>query len=134
MNEDIGWKKTVDLDSVYSATLIRLLQIHRGLYAEINKINSVKFSTRKELYRRLTIAKEFLDTNLHRKVSVEEVSRVASLSSHHFKKTFKKLFGLTPHHYHVKKRLEYSQLYPLLLHALLFGGGYTGQCARILSA
>jgi AraC family transcriptional regulator len=109
MNEDLGWKKTVDMDSVYSETLIKLLQIHRGLYSEINKINSVKFSTRKELYKRLNIGKEFLDTNLDRKISVEEVSRIASLSPHHFKRTFKKLFGHTPHNYHVKKRLEYSR-------------------------
>jgi AraC-like DNA-binding protein len=109
MTEDIAWKKTLDLDSVYSETLIRLLQIHRGLYPEINKIDSVKLSTRKELYKRLSIAKEFLDTNLHRKISVEEVSRIAFLSPHHFKRAFKKAFGLTPHHYHVKKRLEYSR-------------------------
>jgi AraC family transcriptional regulator len=109
MNEDLAWKKTVDLDSVYSGTLIRLLQIHRELYAEINKISSVKFSTRKELYRRLCIGKDFLDSNIHRKISIEEVSRIACLSPHHFKRAFKKLFGLTPHHYHVKKRLAYSR-------------------------
>jgi len=105
MNEDLGWKKNVDLDSVYSETLIRLLNIHRGLYSEINKINSVKFSTRKELYKRLHIGKEFLDSNLDRKISVEEVSRIASLSPHHFKRTedsssfirlFKNNFGSTP--------------------------------------
>ena len=109
MNEDIGWKKSVDLDSVYSGVLIRLLQIHRGLYADINKINSVKLSTRKELYKRIIIGKEFLDNNLHRKISVEEVSRIASMSPHHFKRSFKKLFGRAPHDYHVKKRLEYSR-------------------------
>jgi AraC family transcriptional regulator len=109
MDEDMAWKKTVDLDSVYSGTLIRLLQIHRQLFSDINKINSVKLSTRKELYRRLNIAKEFLDNNLHRKISIEEVSRISSLSPHHFKRTFKKLFGDTPHNYHVKKRLEYSR-------------------------
>ena len=116
MKEDIIWKKTVDLDSVYAEVLERLLQVHRGVYAEINKINSVKLSTRKELFRRLTLAKEFLDHNLHRKVSVEEVSRIASLSPHHFKRSFKKLFGLAPHQYHVKKRLEYSR-------QLIDGGG-----------
>ncbi|MBC7884573.1 MAG: helix-turn-helix transcriptional regulator [Saprospiraceae bacterium] len=109
MNEDMSWKKIVDLDAVYSGVLIRLLQIQRGVYSEINKINSVKFSTRKELYRRLTIGKEFLDNNLHRKISVEEVARIASLSPHHFKRTFKNLFGDSPHTYHVKKRLEYSR-------------------------
>lgn len=109
MDEDLGWKKTVDLDSVYSGTLVRLLQIHRGQYAEINKLSSIRLATRKELYRRLHIAKEFLDNNLHRKISVEEVSRIATLSPHHFKRTFKKLFGESPHTYHVKKRLAYSR-------------------------
>lgn len=30
-------------------------------------------------------------------------------------------------------RLEYSQLYPLLVHSVLFGGGYVGRCERILT-
>ena len=55
------------------------------------------------------MAKEFLDNNLDRKISGEEVSRIALLSPHHFKRTFKELFGYAPHHYHVKKRLEYSR-------------------------
>jgi AraC-like DNA-binding protein len=116
MNEEKGWKKTVDLDSVCSGMLIRLLQNHRGVQAEINKIDSVKISTRKELFKRLTIAKEFLDANLGRKINVDEVARVASLSPHHFKRTFKKLFGHAPHDYHVRKRLAYSR-------QLIEGGG-----------
>lgn len=118
MNENIGWKKSVDLDSVYSGILMRLLQIHREVYADINKIDSVKFSTRKELYKRLTIGKEYLDNNLHRKINIEEVSRIASLSPHHFKRAFKNLFGHTPYDYHVTKRLEYSR-------RLMEGGGLT---------
>src|SRR5687768_546079 len=78
-------------------------------YCPYCKIDCVKLSTRKELYRRLTIGKEFLDNNLHRKISIEEVSRIASLSPHHFKRSFKNLFGDSPHNYHVKKRLEYSR-------------------------
>jgi AraC family transcriptional regulator len=109
MHEDLEWKNTLDMDSVYSGMLTRLLQIHQGLYSEINKINSVKLSTRRELYKRLYIGKEFLDNNLNRKIRIDEVSRIASMSPHHFKRTFKKLFGNTPHDYHVKKRLEYSK-------------------------
>ena len=109
MKEDIAWKKTVDLDSVYAGILVRLLQIHRGVHAEINKIDSVKFSTRLELYKRLHLGKEFLDSNLHCKISLEEVSRIASLSPHHFKRMFKILLGHSPHDYHVKKRLEYAK-------------------------
>lgn len=108
IDEEIAWRKSIDLDSVYSTLLSRLLQVHRNLYSEINKIGSTKYSTRVELYRRLCIAKDFMDAHLERKVKVDEVSNVACLSPHHFKRTFKKLFGKTPHSYHVQKRLEYS--------------------------
>ena len=117
MSEDIGWKKTIDLEAVYSGVLVRMLQIHRGLHDDINKINSVKLSTRKELYKRLTIGKEYLDHNLHRKISIDEVARIASLSPHHFKRAFKNLVGDSPHNYHVKKRLEHSR-------QLMEGGGW----------
>lgn len=116
MKEDLGWKKTVDLDAVYSEILLRLLDAHRGVSIEMNKIDSIKFSTRQELYKRLTIGKEFLDSNLHRKISLEEVSRVASISPHHFKRMFRLVFRYSPHDYHVKKRLEYSR-------RLIEGGG-----------
>ena len=32
-----------------------------------------------------------------------------------------------------RKRLPVAQLYPLLVHAVLFGGGYVGQCKNILA-
>jgi len=32
-----------------------------------------------------------------------------------------------------RKRLPLSQLYPLLVHAVLFGGGYTNQCRNIIN-
>ena len=31
-----------------------------------------------------------------------------------------------------EERIELCQLYPLLVHALLFGGGYAGRCVEIM--
>lgn len=74
----------------------------------IDRISSAKLSTRLELFRRLSIAKDFLDSNTDKRIKVEEAAFVASLSTHHFKRAFKELFNITPHQYHVKKRLENS--------------------------
>ncbi|HTB30425.1 MAG TPA: AraC family transcriptional regulator, partial [Bacteroidia bacterium] len=109
IDEEIGWKKETDLDAIYTTMLTRLLSVHKNLFDEINKLKSTKRSTRVELYRRLWIAKDYMDAYPNKRISIDEVASVSFLSPHHFKRTFKELFGITPHRYHIGKRLEYAQ-------------------------
>lgn len=106
MNEDMALRKEADLDGIYTALLARLLDVHRHTGKEIGRLGSAKLSTRAELYRRLSIARDYLDAHLYRRVGVEEAATAACLSVHHFKRAFKELFGITPHRYHVQQRLE----------------------------
>ena len=110
MDEDLSWKKEYDLQSVYSSLLVRLLAVHKNLKPEIDKINSAKLSTRTELYRRLSIAKDYMDAHPEKRISIEEVAKISFLSTHHFKRAFKELFDTTPHQYHVIRRLEHSRV------------------------
>ncbi|HTA82835.1 MAG TPA: AraC family transcriptional regulator [Bacteroidia bacterium] len=107
--EDLGWKKEFDLQSIYSSLLIRLLFVHKNLKQDIDKLKSAKLSTRTELYRRLTIARDYMDAHPEKRISIEDVATVAFLSPHHFKRAFKELFNITPHQYHIEKRLSYSR-------------------------
>ncbi len=107
--ENVGWKKEYDLQSLYASLLIRLLNVHKNLKQDIDKLKSAKLSTRTELFRRLTIAKDYMDAHREKRISIDEVSHIAFLSPHHFKRAFKELFHTTPHQYHVEKRLEYSR-------------------------
>ncbi len=109
IDEELAVRKEADLDGIYTALLMRMLEIHRSLKTEINKLDCLKVATRAELFRRLSIAKDYMDAHLHRRIYVEEVAKVACLSPHHFKRTFKTLFGLPPHQYHVNKRLEFCR-------------------------
>lgn len=109
IDEDLATRKEADLDGVYTALLMRMLEVHRNLRGEINKLGSVKAATRAELFRRLSIAKDFMDAHLDRRIHLEEVAKVACLSPHHFKRTFKLLYGLPPHQYHIHKRLEFCR-------------------------
>lgn len=107
--EDTEWKKEAGLDEIYTVMLSRLLNVHQNLAYDINKIKTSKLSTRMELYRRLSVAKDYMDAHPDRRISVDEVAGIAYLSSHHFKRIFKELYGVTPHRYHVQKRLEHSR-------------------------
>ena len=86
----------------------KIIEITDCIGNEINRISSAKLSTRVELYRRLSIAKDFLDTHRDKRIKVSEAADVAALSIHHFKRAFKELFNITPHQYHIKKRLDNS--------------------------
>lgn len=109
MDADISTRQTADLDGIYGALLLRMLETHRGLKPEIDRLGSLKPATRVELYRRLYAARDYLDAHLSRRVSLEEAARAACLSTHHFKREFQRLFGIPPHRYHVDKRLEWCR-------------------------
>lgn len=107
--KDLGWKREYDLQDIYTKLLIRLLDVHKNLKQDIDKLKSAKLSTRTELYRRLSIARDYMDAHPEKRISIEEVAHIAFLSPHHFKRAFKELFNITPHQYHVERRLEHSR-------------------------
>lgn len=107
--KDLGWKREYDLQGLYTKLLIRLLDVHKNLKQDIDKLKSAKLSTRTELFRRLSIARDYMDAHPEKRISIEEVAHIAFLSPHHFKRAFKELFNITPHQYHVERRLEHSR-------------------------
>ena len=82
-----------------------LLESQKGIFQKINKLSSVKSSTRKELYKRVSVAKEYIDENLHKNIDIQDISRVATISPFHFHRTFKTVYGISPHQYRIQKRL-----------------------------
>lgn len=109
VNSDLAIRKESDLDSIYTAILTHLLYLHRKVNTELNKIDTVKRSTGVELYRRLSIAKDYMDAYACKKLPLEDIAKQACLSVHHFKRSFTSLFGVSPHKYLIQKRLEKAE-------------------------
>ena len=99
-------KKDADLDSLYDALLARLIALQPPLRSEMSRLECVKQSTREELYRRLCIAKDFIDAHAGARIGLEEIAGAACLSVHHFKREFAKAYRITPHRYLSVKRME----------------------------
>src|SRR5260221_3707300 len=59
-----------------------------------------------EIYRRIVLAKLYIDENYHEPIGLEEISRKAYLSRFHFHRLFTRVYKITPHRYLTRKRIN----------------------------
>ena len=105
-----GWDIDDFFDDQFYYGMAESLLLHQErIQEEVNRLDCVRPSTRKELYRRLHIGKEYLLDNMHKSLDLDEISREACLSKYHFLRLFRQVFGQTPHQYLIDKRLEMAK-------------------------
>src|SRR5262249_38329281 len=63
-------------------------------------------STRREVYRRLGLAADFINTNFAQSIDLRQIAAAALLSPYHCLRMFKSVYGRTPHAYLRDKRLR----------------------------
>jgi AraC family transcriptional regulator len=88
--------------------LERMLVLHRGLRPQIARVPALRASTRLEIYRRLSRARDLLDASPDRSVPLHEVARVACIAPHRLIRLFRDTFGETPHRYSVRVRVAHA--------------------------
>ncbi len=62
------------------------------------------------LYRRIVLAKLFIDKNFAEAIDLDDIAGEAFFSKYHFIKLFKKAYGKTPHQYLTWVRIENAKL------------------------
>ncbi len=95
----------IPIDYYYEICLNLLLK-QNTVFKEINRLDKVKYATRRELYSRLSKAKYYLDDTLAEKFSLERISQECALSKYQLIRDFKYLFGITPHRYFIIRKLS----------------------------
>lgn len=69
----------------------------------------VKRATRLELYRRLHLAREYMDDQATATIRLEDIAQAAMLSKNHLLRHFKSMFGCSPQQYIINRRMERAQ-------------------------
>jgi AraC-like DNA-binding protein len=87
----------------------RLLRVHRRTWAETGRLDCVRLATREELYRRVVRARDYIGAMFAEPVTLAELARVACLSPNHLLRSFRKVFGETPHQFLTEQRLREAQ-------------------------
>ena len=91
---------------LYYQLMEKLFLLHRGVIREINLIKACKPSTRKELYKRLHYAKDYIDSCIASEITLHDLSRIALMNAAYFLRQFHKHFHTTPYQYLMLRRMK----------------------------
>lgn len=89
--------------------LQRMQVLHRQDLAAAELIPTSRASTRRELYRRLALCADFINTHYMRHVGLTEIAAAAHLSPYHCLRVFKALHGVTPVCYLNNRRVRAAE-------------------------
>lgn len=104
-----------DLSQIGAEVARHLLCSQIEAYRQLLNLTSAKLSTKRELYRRLCMARMHMHTHLDEALDLDTLAQVACLSKYHFIRLFKEAFDQTPRQYLIARRLERASA--LLIHS-----------------
>jgi AraC-like DNA-binding protein len=94
----------------YEEQLVFLLERMRcrqsKLLEQIDNIALTRPATRREAFRRIGLATDFLHANYSQDVDLGTLARIAYLSKYHFLRLFTLIHGITPRKYLQRKRVD----------------------------
>lgn len=96
----------LETDMIIRALFEDLLRKNQEAYTRSQNIQALKPSTRLEIYKRISAARDWMDANFHADVTLERVAAVAAMNSQHFLRMFKQVYQVTPHQYVIDLRLR----------------------------
>ena len=84
--------------------LERMLAHRDGLLEQIDSLQLIRATTRREIHRRISRATDYLHSNYREQIDLDSLGRAACLSKFHFLRLFTLVHGITPHQYLLRKR------------------------------
>ncbi len=94
------------VDEQLHGIMRQMLHVHQQVVRQIGRLPAVRAATREELYRRLYHAHDYLLACYDSPIRLGDMAQVANLSTNHFLRGFKQLFGKTPHQFLTAYRLQ----------------------------
>ncbi len=101
-------KSELFYEQIYFELYQLMLNKHQSCLKQAELLPTKKQAVKKELYQRLGNAKDYMNVNLGKKISLQEISSAVALSPYHFLRLFKALYKITPHQYLTSERMKYA--------------------------
>ena len=97
-------------DDDFLPLALAFLREESSLRAQTQNLPAARAATRKEVFRRVLRGRDFLLASVSEPRNLDEIAKAAALSSFHFHRAFKSVFGLTPHAYLRNERLRHARI------------------------
>ncbi|SET17638.1 AraC-type DNA-binding protein [Salinibacillus kushneri] len=88
---------SVGYEEQFHKIMQSILNEHFNTYKEIESLSAIRTSTREELYRRLSIAHDYIRSYFDKPIKLHDIARIACLSPNHLLRTYSQIYGQTPH-------------------------------------
>lgn len=113
-------------EEALTSLMVYLLQVHHGIFRDLERLALRKPETGKRLYQQLSWSVDYMRTYFAETLTLEDLAQAACLSKYHYLRYFKKYFGLTPYQYLTQWRLHQVKVWlktalPLYQIAVLTG-------------
>lgn len=96
----------MDLEEEFRGVAVELVKLQNEASRLIAGTPSLRPSTRSELFRRVQRARVRIEDSFLEDLSLEELAGEACLSPYHFHRAFRRVYGVTPHQYAQRLRLQ----------------------------
>lgn len=103
-HREAGLQDTLWYEEQLAFLLERMLLRHRQVVAKVRAVPVRRAATRREIFRRISLATDFIHSNYEKPLMLSDMARAAFLSRHHFLRLFKHVHDVTPHEYLQRKR------------------------------
>jgi AraC family transcriptional regulator len=101
-------RQRIDFDAFFMTMTERLVESQYQTNLLIDSLSNEKATTREELYRRISLARNYIDENFLQELSLDQLAVVAMTSKYHFLRCFKEIYRCSPYQYVLQKRLQHG--------------------------
>jgi AraC family transcriptional regulator len=105
---DPAQRQRIDYQSFFVTLAERLVESQYQTNLLINNLGNEKASTREELYRRMSIARNYIEEHYLQEISLDQLASLAMTSKYHFLRCFKEIYRCSPYQYVLQKRLQHG--------------------------
>ena len=97
---------SMQADAIIRSTLAEIVSFNLHSISQSLKLEVKKKETRNENYKRLAIARDWIEDNFAQSLSLSKLSQLVSMNEQHFLRQFKAVFHKTPHQYLIDRRID----------------------------
>ncbi|WP_442597100.1 helix-turn-helix domain-containing protein [Neobacillus sp. D3-1R] len=121
--DDLHW-----LEEQFHKIMETILFIHRDTIKEVHSLKAHRVATREEIYRRISIAHDYIRSFYHQPIQLQDIAHIACLSPNHLLRNYSEIYGKTPHQHisilRISKAMELLRRLDLNMTEITFQVGF----------